>query len=66
MEIRVNGDLTIVDPPITVADLLRSLNCDREKVAVAVNQEFVPRSRHAKTPLNDGDDVECVAPRQGG
>jgi sulfur carrier protein len=66
MEIRINGNLTVVEPPITVADLLRSLDCDREKVAVAVNQEFIPRSRHGATPLCEGDDVECVAPRQGG
>jgi sulfur carrier protein len=66
MEIRINGNLTVVEPPITVADLLRSLSCHREKVAVAVNREFVPRSRHAATHLREGDEVECVAPRQGG
>ena len=35
-------------------------------VAVAVNQVFVPRSRHVDTTLKEGDQVEIVAPMQGG
>jgi sulfur carrier protein len=35
-------------------------------VAVAVNEEIVSRKTWAETPLNDGDEIEIITPRQGG
>ena len=34
--------------------------------AVAINQQFIPRSRYDVTTLKKGDDVEILAPMQGG
>ena len=34
--------------------------------AVAVNQQFVPKSRYQQTALAEGDQVELVIPMQGG
>lgn len=51
---------------MTVADLVQRLGCERERVAIAVNKEFVPQGQYAGVRLQDGDEVECVTPRQGG
>jgi sulfur carrier protein len=37
-----------------------------KRVAVEVNQEIVPRSRHAERQLNDSDRVEVVFAIGGG
>lgn len=52
----------------TVAELLREIGipADRPGVAVAVNEEVVPRSRWEERRLNDGDCVEVIRPVQGG
>jgi sulfur carrier protein len=39
---------------------------EEAKIATAVNGEFVPRDMRSKRRLEDGDEVEIVAPRQGG
>ena len=51
---------------MSVAELLERLKYEEGSVAIAVNEEFVPRSAHGSTQVKEGDDVECVAPRQGG
>ncbi len=35
-------------------------------IATAINGEFVPRSMWARTVLSPGDQLEVVAPMQGG
>lgn len=34
--------------------------------AVAINYEFVPKSKHAEVILQDGDEIEVIAPVTGG
>jgi sulfur carrier protein len=46
--------------------LLGELDYQGTHLAVAVNYDVVPRARWAQTPLNDGDQVEILTPRQGG
>ncbi len=38
----------------------------RPPFATAVNQQFVPSSRHAQTLLAEGDDIEVIQPVTGG
>jgi len=66
MKINVNGEPTVLDREMTVAELLKHLGRTGQSIAVAVNMDFVPRSGYATTPLKDGYDVEIVEPRQGG
>jgi sulfur carrier protein len=46
--------------------LLGELQHDSRYLAVAVNQELVPRARWAETLLENGDSIEIITPRQGG
>ncbi|MBU3621577.1 sulfur carrier protein ThiS [Polynucleobacter sp. CS-Odin-A6] len=34
--------------------------------AVAINYEFVPKSKHAEAILQEGDEMEVIAPVTGG
>lgn len=52
---------------MSVQKLLQVLGYrEEQKLAVAVNTEFVPRSAHAEQQVSDGDEIEIVAPMQGG
>ena len=67
MKCRVNGEATELEAVMSVQKLLRALGYrEEQKLAVAVNTEFVPRSAHAERQVTDGDDIEIVAPMQGG
>jgi len=60
MQLTVNGEARIFDPPLTVADLLARIGMDARKVAVERNREVVPKSRYGATPLGEGDRIEIV------
>jgi len=62
--VRVNGDERSLDVGTTVADLVPPEW--RQGVAVARNDEIVPRDAWATTALRAGDAVEIVRPVQGG
>ena len=50
----------------TLAELCAALGYGDAKIATALNGSFVPAARRTETPLHDNDQVEIVAPRQGG
>jgi sulfur carrier protein len=66
MKIMVNGQERALATPVTVAALLDELGMAGKRVAVEVNQEIVPRSRHLQFQLNDSDRVEVVFAIGGG
>jgi sulfur carrier protein len=66
MKIVVNGQERALAAPVTVAALLDELGMAGKRVAVEVNQEIVPRSRHPEFQLNDSDRVEVVFAIGGG
>ena len=66
MKIIVNGQERQLPAPVTVAALLVTLGMADKRVAVEVNQEIVPRSRHAEYKVKDNDRVEVVAAIGGG
>jgi sulfur carrier protein len=64
----INGTAkTFEGSSLNIQELLHALGyAEDQKIAVAVNLEFVPRSAHATHQLAQGDDIEIVAPMQGG
>lgn len=66
MRIVVNGEEREVRSGATVADLLADLELIGGPVAVELNREIVPRSRHAEQALAAGDRVEIVTMVGGG
>jgi sulfur carrier protein len=65
MQIRVNGKAHEV-AATNLAALLAELDYQDRLVATAVNQSFVRAIDRAATPLQPGDAVEILVPRQGG
>ncbi|MBU2964733.1 sulfur carrier protein ThiS [Amphritea sp. 2_MG-2023] len=66
MLIQVNGDNLEIQEGASVADLIAQLELGERRVAVELNLEIVPRSRHADTALSQGDRVEVVHAIGGG
>lgn len=50
----------------TLTKVLLELGYDSATVATAINGEFVPRSLRPTTTLRPGDQLDVVAPMQGG
>jgi len=65
-EITVNGEARSVPAGQTLAELVKELDLEGQRVAVEVNEEIVPRSRYTDHVLNGGDRVEVVAAIGGG
>lgn len=66
IEIICNGRARSVADGTTVAGLVQELGLEPRHVAVEVNLELVPRTRHAERPLAAGDRLEIVTLVGGG
>jgi sulfur carrier protein len=66
MDILLNGEPRTLAAPASVQQLLQAEGLAERRVAVEVNGEIVPRSRHAGWALADGDRVEIVHALGGG
>lgn len=66
MRLTVNGSEQDVAAGVTVAALLTTLALRRDGVAVALNDDVVPRAEHATRTLNDGDRLEIIVAVAGG
>lgn len=66
MQIQLNGEPTQIPDPCSIVELLERAGLAQRRVAVEVNREVVPRSRHAQHLLAEGDRVEVVHALGGG
>ncbi|HEY0223835.1 MAG TPA: sulfur carrier protein ThiS [Pseudolabrys sp.] len=65
MRVTVNGEIKEVAAS-DLTGLLGEMEYEGTYMAIAVNYQVVPRARWAETPLNSGDQIEIITPRQGG
>ena len=65
MHILLNGETFATDAK-TLDELCARLGFAEAKIATAVNGAFVAASARGAMPLTDADEIEIVAPRQGG
>lgn len=66
MDIRLNGEPRSLPHPIALDQLLADEGLAGRRVAVEINGEIVPRSRHAEHLLAEGDVIEIVHALGGG
>jgi len=66
VEVYVNGELLQLPEGMTVTQLLEKMTLADKRLAVEVNSEIVPRSRHNSHILQAGDRVEIVHAIGGG
>lgn len=65
MQILLNGEAFATDAG-TLEELCAKLGFAEAKIATAVNGTFVAAGSRASKTLAEADEVEIVAPRQGG
>jgi sulfur carrier protein len=65
MRIMVNQVAKEVPDQSTIDDVLLLIDA-KPPFAVAINYEFVPKTRHAEEILREGDEMEVIAPVTGG
>jgi sulfur carrier protein len=66
MIVEVNGEKKELEHPHSLAEAIRHWGYEGARIAVARNDEFVPRGLYATLQLQDGDRLEIVSPMQGG
>jgi sulfur carrier protein len=65
MRVIVNGEPREISSE-SVDALLGELDYEGTHFAIALNFDVLPKSRWAETPINNGDEIEIITPRQGG
>jgi len=66
LELNINGEPRNFPAPLTLSQLIESLELTGKRIAIEKNGEIVPRSQHASTPLASGDRLEIVVAVGGG
>lgn len=65
MRILINGEMVDINA-LNIAAALEEFSYESEAVATALNGQFVAREQRQSTPLQGGDQLEILAPMQGG
>ena len=60
MQVTINGETKEIAEGLNVATLMAELGVEPGQVAVEKNGEIVPKSTHAKAPIESGDSIEIV------
>ena len=66
IELLINGEARRFPAPLTLSQLIESLDLAGKRIAIEKNGEIVPRSQHASTSLTSGDRLEIVVAVGGG
>ena len=60
LNIQLNGKLVEVPSPLTIHQILEQFLIPVEATAIAVNNEVMPMSEWATTPVKDNDCIEVI------
>ncbi len=66
MKITLNGQTIELKSALNITQLLEQQGYAGMLVAVAHNKAFVPKTQRDNIQLGEGDEIEIVAPMQGG
>jgi len=66
IQIHLNGEPHQLAGPVSVSELLEQLGLAHRRLAVEINRDIVPRSRHAEHRIQDGDQIELIQAMGGG
>ncbi|MFT6202259.1 MAG: sulfur carrier protein, partial [Candidatus Endobugula sp.] len=58
--ISLNDEKIEFEESLSVILLLERQGFQGDKIALAINGSFVPRSQYAETNINDGDEVDVI------
>ncbi len=66
MQVRINGQFRQLNGPTSIETLLEELGYRNHFVAVALNQQCIPKQQFQDKLVTDQDEVEILAPMAGG
>lgn len=66
MDIMVNGEPHVFNDRKNLHELIQELNLNNENIAVAINNNIIPKNKYLSTWLNNKDSVEIVMAFYGG
>ena len=66
IELLVNGEARAFPAPLTLGQLVETLDLAGKRIAIERNGEIVPRSQHGDCRLDEGDRIEIVHAIGGG
>ena len=66
MIIFVNGKNIEIQNDTNIAALIADLSLEKQKIAVEINAEIIPKSKYQLFLLKDGDKVEIIRAVGGG
>jgi sulfur carrier protein len=66
MQVRINGQFRQLNGPTSIESLLEELGYRNQFVAVALNQQCIPKQQFQDKLVKDQDEVEILAPMAGG
>ena len=66
MKVIINGKEKSFEAPLNLFDVIEQEGMIEMMIAVARNGSFVPKASYETTALQDGDEIDIVAPMQGG
>ncbi len=66
MKIQLNGEDKSLNANSNLYEAIEQWQLSGQNFAVAINEQFIPKSAYNSTQLSDGDRIELVVPMQGG
>ena len=66
ISVSLNNQTVELESNLNLSEALQHWGYQSHDIAVAINQEFVPRSEYLQTRLQAKDQVDVIAPVQGG
>ncbi len=66
LQISLNGEIKIIAKEVNLTELIQSLKLDTRQIAIALNDQVIPRSEYDQTQIKDGDTLEIVHASSGG
>ncbi len=57
--VKVNGECFDI-AGMTIAQYIEQSNFDKTRIAVEINEVFIPKTKFSETLLQDGDSLEIV------
>lgn len=64
--LHINSEAREFSAPLSIPELIVQLDLVGKRIAIELNGEIVPRSQHASTTVQDGDQLEIVVAVGGG
>ena len=64
--LQLNGENKTLKAGSSITDAINDWQLADRSFAVAVNEEFIPKSAYADVSLIEGDRIELLIPMQGG